>query len=64
MVLPAALILMAAEVPWLELTGDGPDSARLGWSGWLKTETFQSDAADPVFAGLMDEPFQSEGRIQ
>jgi type VI secretion system protein ImpH len=40
-------VLLASAVPWCELTDDG--APRLGWSGWLKTETFTADADDVVF---------------
>jgi type VI secretion system protein ImpH len=58
------LVLLAEEVPWLQLSGETPDSPRLGWSGWLKTEEFPHDAADPVFAGILENPAAAGERIQ
>jgi type VI secretion system protein ImpH len=45
------LILLAAEVPWCSLSDD-PDSPRLGWSTWLKTEEFPRDAQDTILAAV------------
>jgi type VI secretion system protein ImpH len=43
-------LLRAAEVPWCCLGDEGPAGPRLGWCAWLKTEEFERDAADAVFA--------------
>lgn len=40
-------VLLSSAVPWCELRED--EGPRLGWSGWLKTETFRVDADDAVF---------------
>jgi len=45
------VILAASEVPPCRLTDETPDAPRLGWMGWLKTDEFQEDATDAVFAG-------------
>ncbi len=44
------VILGAAEVPYCRLQDDVTDAPRLGWMGWLKTESFATDANDAVFA--------------
>ncbi|HEY7208969.1 MAG TPA: type VI secretion system baseplate subunit TssG [Bryobacteraceae bacterium] len=44
------LVLRADQVPDARLTDQGTDAPRLGWSSWLKTTAFESDAADAVFA--------------
>jgi type VI secretion system protein ImpH len=41
--------LRAAEVPMSRLGDQGLDVPRLGWTGWLKTEEFRTDAKDTVF---------------
>lgn len=55
--------LMSSEVPWCRLTDELPESPRLGWSSWVKTEEFQQDATDAVFAGVLD-GFDRAGGIQ
>jgi type VI secretion system protein ImpH len=47
-------VLMSSQVPCLRLTDELPESPRLGWLGWLKTEDFRDDAGDAVFAGVLD----------
>lgn len=47
-------VLKAEDVPWCAL-GVNP-SARLGWGMWLKTEPFQSDTMQPVFAARTATP--------
>jgi type VI secretion system protein ImpH len=42
------LILKATEVPKCELRKPGPGTFRLGWSSWLKTHDFLSDADDAM----------------
>jgi type VI secretion system protein ImpH len=44
------VVLKAKSVPYCRLTDQGNDAPRLGWTGWLKTREFQSDAGDAVFA--------------
>ncbi len=44
------LILRSHEVPWCRLGDESPSGPRLGWCGWLKTEVFEHDAGDAVFA--------------
>jgi len=44
------VILGAAEVPYCRLYDDATDAPRLGWMGWLKTESFAMDANDAIFA--------------
>jgi len=44
------LILRAHEVPWCRLGDETPSGPRLGWCGWLKTEVFEHDACDAIFA--------------
>ncbi len=46
------LILQADEVPDLCLTDDGMDAPYLGWSSWLKNDTFTDNASDAVFTYL------------
>jgi type VI secretion system protein ImpH len=41
--------LRAPEVPLCRLSDEGLDVPRLGWTGWLKTEEFRTDAKDTVF---------------
>ena len=43
------VILKAGEVPVCHLDDQGIDAPRLGWLGWLKTESFQKDASDVEF---------------
>jgi type VI secretion system protein ImpH len=45
------LFLRSDEVPWCKLSDD-LHSPRLGWSTWLKTEEFSSDARDTVLAAI------------
>jgi type VI secretion system protein ImpH len=47
-------ILRADEVPWCAL-GLKP-STRLGWAMWLKTEPFEKDTSQPVFAARVAQP--------
>jgi type VI secretion system protein ImpH len=42
------LILKASEVPKCELRKPGSNALRLGWSSWLKTRDFPSDADDAI----------------
>jgi len=44
------LVLRAHDVPWCRLGDETPAGPRLGWCGWLKTEVFEQDADDAVFA--------------
>jgi type VI secretion system protein ImpH len=46
------LILQADEVPDLQLTDEGTDGPYLGWSSWLKNDSFTKDASDAVFTYL------------
>ena len=43
------LILKAGEVPVCRLDDEGADAPRLGWLGWLKTDSFDIDASDVEF---------------
>ena len=47
-------VLRADQVPWCEL-GTNP-SARLGWGMWLKTQPFDTDTSQPVFAARSATP--------
>ncbi len=42
-------ILKAAEVPPLQLAGDGDPACNLGWNTWLSSVPFTNDATDAVF---------------
>jgi type VI secretion system protein ImpH len=46
------LLLKAAEVPWCRLGSDGPDGARLGWNTWIRSDDFEEDVDDAVFAAV------------
>ena len=46
------VVLEAAEVPWCALGDETESGPRLGWCAWLKTEAFEADAGDAVFAEL------------
>ena len=46
------VVLEAAEVPWCTLGDDAEPGPRLGWCAWLKTEEFEADPADAVFAEI------------
>jgi predicted component of type VI protein secretion system len=43
------LVLKSSDVPWCCLSDEGPNALRLGWTGWLKTEEFTTDASNAVF---------------
>jgi type VI secretion system protein ImpH len=43
------VVLEAGEVPVSVLGDEGESGPRLGWCAWLKTETFEADAAEAVF---------------
>lgn len=43
------LVLLAADVPWCCLGGDGREPSRLGWNTWLRNRPLQRDADDAVF---------------
>ncbi len=45
------LVLEAAEVPRCGLGSHDDGATRLGWSTWLKTDEFTTDADDAVFGG-------------
>ena len=47
-------VLKAAEVPFCALGGN--QSMRLGWGMWLKTQPFESDTSQPVFAARTATP--------
>jgi len=47
-------ILRADEVPWCALGVS--QSTRLGWAMWLKTQPFQADTTQPVFAARVATP--------
>jgi len=49
-------VLMAEEVPWCRLGGDGDDPSRLGWNTWIRCGQFDHDVADAVFS-LEGEPW-------
>jgi type VI secretion system protein ImpH len=55
------LMLRVAEVPWCRLGGNGEHAMRLGWSTWLKSQEFTSDADDAVFAGRLSRTGASPG---
>jgi type VI secretion system protein ImpH len=44
------LVLKADEVPACQLISKGGAGAQLGWSAWLKTQTFRQDAQDTIIA--------------
>jgi len=44
------LVLQADEVPALRLSDEPLDGPRLGWTSWLKTEPFRTDASEAVFS--------------
>jgi len=44
------VVLLAAEVPWCQLTDSAEAGARLGWNTWIRNEDMTNDADDPVFA--------------
>lgn len=46
------LLLCASDVPELRLLDTGENAPRLGWTSWLKTVEFQTDAGDAVFTYL------------
>ena len=43
-------ILLAEEIPWCQLGGNGPDPSLLGWNTWLRSLPSRHDADDAVFA--------------
>lgn len=45
------LILRADEVPECRLPSGGEEGPALGWSSWLHSQPFETDAADAVFPG-------------
>jgi type VI secretion system protein ImpH len=47
-------VLRADEVPWCALGVN--QSARLGWAMWLKTQPFEEDTTQPVFAARVAQP--------
>jgi type VI secretion system protein ImpH len=55
------LNLRAAEVPRCRLGGNGEHAVRLGWSAWLKSQEFTSDADDAIFAGRLSRTGGSPG---
>ena len=44
------LVLVAGEVPWCRLGGDGADPSRLGWNTWVRARPFDHDVDDAVFS--------------
>lgn len=46
------LVLKAPEVPKMQLSGEGQQGLRLGWSSWLKTRDFKAPAEDAAFTYL------------
>ncbi len=42
-------VLLAAEVPWCRLSGDGADGPLLGWNTWVRARPFEHDVCDAVF---------------
>jgi len=43
------VVLLAAEVPWCQLSSSAEGGARLGWNTWLRNQDFAHDANDAVF---------------
>jgi len=43
------VVLLAAEVPWCQLSDSAETGARLGWNTWIRNREMPHDATDAVF---------------